>query len=191
MFSTWRSSFWLGGDRPICVSSVAEDALLDSPPVAFLFPGQGAQFVDMGRNLYESVTLFREIVDSCAQTLQPLLGLDLRTVLYPCDAEEKQIAERLLGQTSITQPAIFTVEYAMARLWMQCGISPAAMIGHSVGEYVAACLAGVFSLEDALALIAERGRLDPVHAARSDACRHPFGAGPQSAPFSCSFDCRN
>ncbi|HEX4164567.1 MAG TPA: SDR family NAD(P)-dependent oxidoreductase [Bryobacteraceae bacterium] len=137
----------------------AEDALLDSLSVAFLFPGQGAQFVDMGRNLYESVPLFREIVDSCAQALQPLLGLDLRTVLYPSDAEEKQIAERLLNQTSITQPAIFTIEYAMARVWMQCGILPAAMIGHSVGEYVAACLAGVFSLEDALALIAERGRL--------------------------------
>ncbi len=136
----------------------AEAALSDAPPIAFLLPGQGAQYINMGRDLYQSVPLFRELVDHCAETLQPHLGLDLRNVLYPSADDQKQ-AEHLLGQTSITQPAIFTIEYAIARLWLQCGITPAAMIGHSVGEYVAACLAGVFSLEEALALIAERGKL--------------------------------
>ena len=136
----------------------AEAPLGDAPQIAFLFPGQGAQYINMGRDLYESVPFFRELVDHCAETLQPHLGLDLRSVLYPSAGEEKQ-AEHLLGQTSITQPAIFTIEYAIARLWLQCGISPAAMIGHSVGEYVAACLAGVFPLEEALILIAERGKL--------------------------------
>lgn len=136
----------------------AEGALAETPQIAFLFPGQGAQYINMGRDLYQSVPLFRELVDHCSETLQPHLGLDLRNVLYPSADEEKQ-AEHLLGQTSITQPAIFTIEYAIARLWLQCGISPAAMIGHSVGEYVAACLAGVFSLEEALVLIAERGKL--------------------------------
>ncbi|HEX3662575.1 MAG TPA: SDR family NAD(P)-dependent oxidoreductase [Acidobacteriaceae bacterium] len=130
----------------------------DPANVAFLFPGQGAQYVHMGRDLYDSMPLFRETVDRCSAALEPALGFDLRTVLYPRPGEEEQ-AEQRLRQTSITQPALFTIEYATAQLWMQCGITPAAMIGHSIGEYVAACLAGVFSLEDALALVAERGRL--------------------------------
>jgi malonyl CoA-acyl carrier protein transacylase/NAD(P)-dependent dehydrogenase (short-subunit alcohol dehydrogenase family) len=112
----------------------------------------------MGRDLFESVPLFRETVDRCSAALEPALGMDLRTVLYPKIGQEAE-AERLLSQTAITQPALFTIEYAMAKLWMQCGITPSAMIGHSIGEYVAACLAGVFSLEDALVLVATRGRL--------------------------------
>ncbi|HEY1808654.1 MAG TPA: SDR family NAD(P)-dependent oxidoreductase [Acidobacteriaceae bacterium] len=135
-----------------------DEAPADPAKVAFLFPGQGAQFVYMGRDLYETVPLFREIVDRCCDVLKPMLEFDLRTVLYPKPGEEAE-AEQRLRQTSITQPALFTVEYATAQLWMQCGITPSAMIGHSIGEYVAACLAGVFSLEDALALVAERGRL--------------------------------
>ena len=130
----------------------------EAPQVAFLFPGQGAQHLHMGRRLYESEPLFREVIDQCCGTLQPLLGLDLRRCLFPAEADEAAAAEKL-SQTAITQPALFVVEYAMARLWMHWGVQPAVMLGHSVGEYVAACIAGVFALEDALALIAARGRL--------------------------------
>jgi amino acid adenylation domain-containing protein len=128
------------------------------PPVVFMFPGQGAQRVNMGRECYEFSTLYRETVDSCARLLESELGFDLRTVLFPPPGKEKE-AEQMLAQTSITQPALFVTEYAMAKLWMSWGIRPAAMIGHSVGEYTAACLANVFPLETALRLIASRGRL--------------------------------
>jgi acyl transferase domain-containing protein/acyl carrier protein len=127
-------------------------------PNVFMFPGQGAQYAGMSRGLYESEPLFREQVDRLAELLLPRLGLDLRGVLYPTP-EGTDEATQLLKQTYITQPALFVVEYALARLWMSWGVKPAAMIGHSVGEYVAACLAGVFSVEDTLMLVAERGRL--------------------------------
>ncbi len=123
--------------------------------VAFLFPGQGAQYPDMGRALFDGEPAFRAAVDQCADILQPLLGLDLRTILYPND----NAAKDALLNTSLAQPALFTIGYATAQLWLSWGVRPAAMLGHSVGEFVAACLAGVFSLEDALALIAARGRL--------------------------------
>lgn len=128
------------------------------PPVVFMFPGQGSQRVNMGRELYEREAEFREIVDRCALVLQPHLGLDIRGVLYPA-ADRVQWAEAQLVQTRITQPALFVTEYALAALWISWGVMPAAMIGHSVGEYVAACLAGVMSLDDGLRLIAARGRL--------------------------------
>ena len=127
-------------------------------PVAFLFPGQGAQYVNMGRGLYDTAPVFRDAVDRCCKLLEPHLNRNLRDVLFSSSGEEAA-AERLLAQTSITQPAVFVIEYAMAALWMDCGVEPSAMVGHSVGEYVAACIAGVFSLEDALALIAVRGRM--------------------------------
>ena len=123
-----------------------------------MFSGQGAQYVNMGRDLYEHEPTFRAALDRCAELLAPRLDLDLRTLLYPAD-EDAEAAQALLTQTAITQPALFAVEYALAQLWMQWGIRPDAMIGHSIGELVAACLAGVFSLEDGLALVAERGRL--------------------------------
>ncbi|HEV2705717.1 MAG TPA: amino acid adenylation domain-containing protein [Pyrinomonadaceae bacterium] len=126
--------------------------------VVFMFPGQGAQYVGMGRELYRQERVFREQVDWCCETLKAHLGFDLRDVLYPRPEEADAAAERL-RQTYITQPALFVVEYALARLWMSWGVRPAAMIGHSIGEYVAACLAGVFSVEDALSLVALRGRL--------------------------------
>ncbi len=126
-------------------------------PVAFLFPGQGAQYVGMAKDLYDSEPAFRNAIDQCARLLQPHLGLDLRTVLYPADPAADAAAR--LEQTALTQPALFAVEYALAELLREWGIRPAAMIGHSIGEYVAACLAGVFSLQDALALVAARGRL--------------------------------
>lgn len=126
-------------------------------PVMFMFPGQGAQSVNMGRELYETEAIFRNEVDACVNELAPQLGLDLRGILYP-SADATQSAEQL-RQTAITQPALFVTEYALAKLLMHWGITPAAMIGHSIGEFVAACLAGVFSLTDALTLVAARGRL--------------------------------
>ncbi|CAN7451819.1 amino acid adenylation domain-containing protein [Duganella sp. LjRoot269] len=126
--------------------------------VVFLFPGQGLQQVNMGRGLYASLPEFRAEVDACAELLQPVLGLDLRAVLYPAP-EAGEDAARQLAQTAITQPAMFVVEYALARQLMHWGVQPHAMMGHSLGEYVAACLAGVMSLSDALKLVAARGQL--------------------------------
>jgi acyl transferase domain-containing protein/acyl carrier protein len=126
--------------------------------VAFMFSGQGSQYVNMALGLYQSEATFRTSLDGCAETLAPRLALDLRDLLFPAPAGADQ-ASAQLAQTWITQPVLFAVEYSLAQLWMEWGIRPDAMIGHSIGEYVAACLAGVFSLDDALALVAERGRL--------------------------------
>ena len=127
-------------------------------PVVFMFTGQGAQYVQMARELYETEASFRADVDHCCEILEPHLQLDLRTVLYP-SAERSDEASEQLTQTQLTQPALFVIEYALARLWMRWGVRPAALIGHSIGEYVAACIAGVFTLEDALQIVVERGRL--------------------------------
>ena len=128
------------------------------PPVIFLCTGQGAQYVSSGRGLYESEPVFRSTVDFCADYLKQFIGIDLRTVLFPSDDEADAAAE-LLNQTRFTQPALFVLEYATAKLWSSWGVEPSAMIGHSVGEFAAACIAGVFSLEAGLQIIAERGRL--------------------------------
>ncbi|MBE9186426.1 aminotransferase class III-fold pyridoxal phosphate-dependent enzyme [Microcoleus sp. LEGE 07076] len=128
-----------------------------NPAVIFMFPGQGAQYVNMGLNLYESEPVFRSTVDRCAEILQPHLDRDLRKVLYP--GSDEATAAESLRQTFLTQPAIFTVEYALAKLWESWGVIPQGAIGHSIGEFVAATIAGVFSLEDALMLVAARGRL--------------------------------
>ncbi|MDF5721309.1 MAG: beta-ketoacyl synthase N-terminal-like domain-containing protein [Rhizonema sp. PD37] len=127
-------------------------------PVVFMFPGQGAQYVNMARELYQSEPKFTEEVDCCCLMLKPFLGLDLRKILYPSEAQIETATEQL-KQTSITQPVLFVIEYALSKLCMAWGVRPEAMIGHSIGEYVAATLAGVFSLKDALALVAQRGRL--------------------------------
>nr|AGH69824.1 polyketide synthase [Nostoc sp. 'Peltigera membranacea cyanobiont'] len=127
-------------------------------PVIFMFSGQGAQYVNMGRELYEEEATFRKYVDICAQILQPLLNLDIRQILFPKE-QEIEVARQQLQETAITQPALFVIEYALAQLWMQWGVQPMAMIGHSIGEYVAATIAGVFSLEDALIVVAKRGKL--------------------------------
>ena len=129
-----------------------------SPAVHFLFPGQGSQHVDMGRELYETEPVFREQLDLCANILKPHLPIDLREALYPRDGATEENRRRL-EQTLYAQPAIFAVEYALAKLWMSWGVRPHSMVGHSVGEFVAACLAGVFSLEDALTLVAARARM--------------------------------
>jgi amino acid adenylation domain-containing protein len=134
-----------------------EDKLLENPSIVFCFPGQGVQTANMGRKLYESELVFRQAMDECNAILRPLLGENLLDLLY--SSEAKTDAAARLNETAYAQPAIFALEYALAQLWLSWGIRPDAMVGHSVGEYVAMCIAGVFSLEDALRLIAVRGRL--------------------------------
>ncbi|MEW6367287.1 MAG: amino acid adenylation domain-containing protein [Acidobacteriota bacterium] len=126
--------------------------------LVFMFTGQGAQHVDMGLGLYRSEPVFRAEVDRCSELLEPHLGFDIRTIIYPPEESSETMTERL-RQTAVAQPALFLIEYALAKLWTKWGLRPQAMIGHSLGEYVAACLAGVMALEDALKLVAVRGRL--------------------------------
>jgi phthiocerol/phenolphthiocerol synthesis type-I polyketide synthase E len=128
------------------------------PDVAFMFSGQGAQYVNMAAELYQKESVYKEAIDHCAEILKPYLTEDIRELLYPKQKSAEEAAE-VLKQTSVAQPALFVTAYALARLWGQWGVHPSAMLGHSIGEYVAACLAGVFSLEDALALVAIRGQL--------------------------------
>ncbi|MCA1568670.1 MAG: acyltransferase domain-containing protein [Acidobacteria bacterium] len=132
-------------------------------PVAFVFPGQGTQYAWMARDLYRHEQTFREQVDLCTELLKPHLKLDLRETLYPegdeSSARDQSSTDFEINQTALTQPALFVVEYALAKLWMEWGVMPAAFIGQSIGEYVAACLAGVMSLADALFLVATRARL--------------------------------
>ena len=122
--------------------------------VAFLFTGQGSQYAGMGRQLYDTHPGFRDTIDHCEEYLRPYMDRPLRSVLYADGGDASDV-----NRTGYAQPALFAVEYALATLWQQWGITPAAVAGHSVGEYVAACVSGVFSLQDALRLIAARGRL--------------------------------
>ncbi|GHG76874.1 non-ribosomal peptide synthetase/type I polyketide synthase [Comamonas sp. JC664] len=126
--------------------------------VAFLFPGQGAQSVGMGRELHAAEPVYHEALESCLDGLGATLGATVRGVLLPAPGTE-DAAARTLADPSVALPALFAVEYALARLWEGWGVQPRAMLGHSFGEYVAACLAGVLPLEGALALVAARGRL--------------------------------
>jgi acyl transferase domain-containing protein/acyl carrier protein len=137
-------------------------------PITFLLPGQGAQSPQMAAELYQTEPIFRAAVDRCAALLVPHLGLDIRTLLYPCDEgtgassivlRPSSEADDALSQTQYAQPALFVLDYALAQLWLALGVQPDALLGHSLGEYVAACLAGVLSLDDALRLVATRGRL--------------------------------
>jgi phthiocerol/phenolphthiocerol synthesis type-I polyketide synthase E len=122
-------------------------------PVAFLFSGQGSQYAGMGTGLYRTERVYREAIDRCAALLAPHLGMDIRKIILG------DRGDSAINATRLTQPALFATEYALALLWMQWGITPTAMLGHSIGEYVAAHLAAVMSLEDVLAVVAARGRL--------------------------------
>lgn len=123
----------------------------------FLFPGQGAQYLQMGKNLYEGEKIFREAVDTCAELLMDELKYDIRQIIFP--ETNNNEAELNLKDTRYTQPALFVIEYALAQLWMRWGIKPTALCGHSIGEFVAAHLAGTLNLQDALHLITIRGKL--------------------------------
>jgi FkbM family methyltransferase len=158
---------------PVRVADGVADASVRS--TVFLFPGVGEQYPGMGRGLYEAEPVFRAEVDRCAGILRPLLGADLREVLFAADDEPAASPggldlRRMLGRapvsdaaarlsrTEVAQPVAFVVGYALARLWESWGVRPDAVLGHSLGEYTAACVAGVFGLEDALALVAARAR---------------------------------
>ncbi len=125
----------------------------------FMFPGGGAQYPNMGRDLYEQEPVFRDAVDECLNLLADYLPLDLKSLMFPGPDADLDVVGAQLEHTAAALPALFTMEYALAQLWLSWGVTPAAMIGHSMGEYTAACLAGVFSLADALRLVTLRGQL--------------------------------
>ena len=139
-----------GEDEAYVLSNVARER---QPSLVLLYPGQGAQRVNMGHGLYESEDVYRQVVDHCATDLQGLLSVDLRTMLYR-DAGGKQ-----LQQTQWAQPSLFVTEYALTEQLRAWGVEPEALLGHSIGEWVAATVAGVFKLDDALRLVALRGQL--------------------------------
>jgi amino acid adenylation domain-containing protein/non-ribosomal peptide synthase protein (TIGR01720 family) len=140
----------LRGGQATGVTASHDDT--EQRPVIFMFSGHGAQYPGMGRGVYDQEPVFRQEIDRCSTLLKPHLGRDVRDIIFGDDGDA-------LRRMSTAQPAMFVLQYALAQLWMSWGVKPVAMIGHSAGEYVAACLAGVFSLDDALALIATRGRL--------------------------------
>jgi acyl transferase domain-containing protein len=129
-----------------------------APGVVFMFPGQGSQYVNMGRDLCESEPVFKQHFDQSCELFSKELGTDLKAIIFPGAGEEEKAAEQL-KQTIYTQASLFTMHYSLAKLWMHWGITPDAMMGHSIGEFAAGCLAGVFSLEDAVKLVANRGRM--------------------------------
>jgi len=166
--------------RTFCIADTAEDAYkklqknskkiktksssmpAQKNPLVFLFSGQGSQCMGMGKQLYQQHAIYRDIFDQCADLFAPLIGHDIRQILFataaPTESQIEKNAE-LLRQTQITQPALFAQEYALAKLWMSLGVVPDSLIGHSIGEYVAAALSGIFTLLDAIKLVARRGQL--------------------------------
>lgn len=146
----------LASGQAVGLTNAKSDA--EGRDVAFLFAGGGAQYPNMGRELYENEPIYREIVDDCLAHLRAAENIDLAPFLF-CDEDKVEQAANELQRPSLALPALFTVQFAQARLWMSWGVEPSAMIGHSMGEYTAACIAGVFSTHEALSLVTLRGRL--------------------------------
>lgn len=152
-------------DAKVALETLTKESMFDalcetvSRPVVFMFSGQGAQYLDMGRELYENEPVFKENMDKCAALLIPIIDIDLRSLLYPGSETNAAENEEKLRQTWLTQPVLFMFEYSLAKLWLNWGVRPVGMIGHSIGEFTAACLSGCMSLEDALGLVALRGRM--------------------------------
>lgn len=148
----WMRAFTTGSGPSKLVSGHVKGG--NHPKVAFLFTGQGSQYVGMGQQLYYTQPTFRKALDRCAEILKSHLDRPLLSVIFGEEGDSS-----VLNETAYTQPALFALEYALAEMWRSWGIEPSIVMGHSVGEYVATCVAGVFSLEDGLKLIAARGRL--------------------------------
>jgi acyl transferase domain-containing protein len=151
---TARLAQLAAGERPAGAHVGATAGGAVRSKVAFLFTGQGSQYVGMGRRLYETQPVFRDALQRCDALLRPMLDRPLLSILYPEAGQDS-----VLDETAYTQPALFALGYALSELWRSLGIVPSVVVGHSVGEYTAACVAGLFSLEDGLRLITERGRL--------------------------------
>lgn len=139
-------------------SSPVKQVTTDSKELVFMFPGQGNQFINMGRELYQNVPDFKECVDHCSTILKSIINIDIRSIIFPSD-EDMEKSKKQIDDTYITQPAIFMISYAMVTTLQNYGIKPDKLIGHSVGEYVAAAVSGIMSLEDALKAVAVRGKL--------------------------------
>ncbi|MBK7875222.1 MAG: SDR family NAD(P)-dependent oxidoreductase [Planctomycetes bacterium] len=153
-----RAELLLLLERPDPARTATNQAAQKAPGVVFLFPGGGAQHPAMGRGLHADEPVFRAAIEECLALAEPALAATLRRVLFPADAD-REWAVRELERPSVQLPALFATEYALARLWMAHGVQPAALLGHSMGENTAACIAGVFTLKDALGLVALRGKL--------------------------------
>ncbi|MCO4313104.1 type I polyketide synthase [Pectobacterium versatile] len=157
-----HSTTIIGKDRDSLLAKLEQPSLIvtqqgrSKKSVVFMFPGQGNQYVNMARDLYNTYDVFRASMDQCCEYLEPILDVNLTSIIFQ---DSDDIAASRINETQFTQPSLFVVEYSLAKLWMSWGIQPDVMIGHSVGEYVAACLAGVFSLEDALRAVALRGKM--------------------------------
>ncbi|HEU0126564.1 MAG TPA: type I polyketide synthase, partial [Flavobacterium sp.] len=147
-------------EKLLCLKAkTTKSSVLKSAPseIGFLFPGQGSQYIQMGKTLYENEKVYREAVDKCAELLMDELKLDIRDIIYPKD--DCPEAEEQLRNTRLTQPSLFVTEYALAQLWMSWGIKPTFLCGHSIGEFAAAHLAGILNLKDALHIVTVRGKL--------------------------------
>lgn len=144
-----------GPDPERVLSACAESG---DRPVAFMIPGGGSQYVNMGRDLYDRESLYRTTVDRCSEILARHLGFDIRESLFPRPENEREASERIV-RTSVALPSLFVTSYSLATLLIEWGVLPQALLGHSLGEYVAACLAGVMSLEDTLSLVVLRSNL--------------------------------
>jgi amino acid adenylation domain-containing protein len=144
--------------KPVPGKSGTKELKQPASGVVFMFPGQGSQYVNMGKNLYRDEQVFRDAVDLCCNLFDDYLDKSLIDILYPQENSVKDAAV-LINKTAYTQPALFTIGYALAKLWINWGVSPSALIGHSIGEYAAACIGGVMSLEDAVKVVSSRGIL--------------------------------